>query len=34
MRKSAIAGAAVVAVLASAMAGYRYGAGAWSIVPL
>jgi membrane fusion protein, copper/silver efflux system len=33
MRKSVFAGAAVVAVLASAIAGYRYGAGTWPALP-
>jgi len=33
MRKSVFAGAAVVAILASAVAGYRYGAGTWPALP-
>jgi membrane fusion protein, copper/silver efflux system len=33
MRKSAFAGAAVAAILASAIAGYRFGAGAWPVLP-
>ena len=33
MRKSVFAGAAVAAVLASAIAGYRYGAGTWPALP-
>ncbi len=33
MRKSAVAGAAIAAVLASAVAGYRYGAGTWPALP-
>src|SRR5271166_7131271 len=31
MKRSVIAGAAIMAVLASAVAGYRFGAGAWPI---
>ncbi len=33
MRKSVFAGAAVAAILASAVAGYRYGAGTWPALP-
>ena len=33
MRKSVFAGAAIAAVLASAVAGYRYGAGTWPALP-
>jgi membrane fusion protein, copper/silver efflux system len=33
MRKSVFAGAAIAAVFASAVAGYRYGAGTWPALP-
>jgi Cu(I)/Ag(I) efflux system membrane fusion protein len=33
MRKSVFAGAAMVAILASAIAGYRFGAGTWPLLP-
>jgi membrane fusion protein, copper/silver efflux system len=34
MKRSVIAGAAILAVLASAVAGYRFGAGTWPIPPV